>query len=103
MTKLTIAFTIVWAVIFSLSCLLDCRSHVAYNWGPWIDFQEHCNKNETGLDEALTVSDFLIDLVILVMPLPMVSSPQRYEMPRCLSAARCGNSKCRFKSGLACA
>ena len=77
-SALSIATTIMivivsgWSLSFFLSFLFACRGDFSV-WGSSLaNIASHCINTETLL-LALAISDFLTDIIIIVMPLPMVS------------------------------
>lgn len=62
-----------WSLSFFLSFLFACRGDFSAWWSSVVNFVSHCVDTEVLL-LALAISDFLTDFIIVVMPLPMVSS-----------------------------
>ena len=63
----------VWSVSFFFSYLFACRGHFAAWWGPIIDVTAKCGQAFLML-YVLAISDFIIDAIIILLPLPMVIS-----------------------------
>ena len=60
-----------WAVTFFFAFTLACGTHVGAAWGTYDEFRAYC-VNTILLDEIYTIVDFVLDLVVLLMPLPLV-------------------------------
>ena len=71
-TKALIVTIIFWTVAFFFAYLFKCGTHIDYALGPLINSML-CPTNANHLANGLYVSDFLTDLLILSLPLPMVS------------------------------
>ena len=61
-----------WSLSFFLSFFFACRGDFSAWWSSVVNFVSHCVNTEVLL-LALAISDFLTDVIIVVMPLPMVS------------------------------
>ena len=62
-----------WSLSFFLSFLLACRGDFSAWWSSVVTFVSHCVNTEVLL-LALAISDFLTDVIIVGLPLPMVGS-----------------------------
>ena len=62
-----------WSLSFFLSFLLACRGDFSAWWSSVVNSVSHCVDNRILL-LALAISDFLTDVIIVIMPLPMVGS-----------------------------
>ena len=70
-TKVSVAIVIMWTVAFFLAEIFKCGPHVSDNWGPLIDVTQCADPDK--LLNGLFVSDFLTDLLVLLLPIPIVS------------------------------
>lgn len=72
----TIALVSAWMTAFFFALLFACKGYSG-DWSAWwgsiIDLTTKCVKTEK-LETGLVVSDFLTDVLILLMPIPNVSS-----------------------------
>ena len=71
-----ISFTVIgivltWMIAFFFAIMLNCGKHVSANWTPAL-LRTECDDGLAG-DLGLAISDFLTDLIVLVLPIPMVS------------------------------
>ena len=66
------AIVVTWSVGFFFAYLFACRGHFAAWWGPIIDITSKCGQAFLML-YILAISDFIIDAIIILLPLPMVS------------------------------
>ncbi len=71
-TKLAIAIVVLWTVSFFFGFVFSCGTHISASWGSVKDQEVYCGA-AINLDNALVVSDLLTDVMILVLPLPVVS------------------------------
>ena len=62
-----------WTLSFFLSFLLACRGEFSAWWSTIVNRASHC-VNTHVLLLALAISDFVANVIIVVMPLPMVGS-----------------------------
>jgi len=73
--KIVIGFAWVvflWTITFILIIIFPCGSHVDNNWGTASQQIAHCLViGYTSLD-GLAASDFILDLVLICLPLPMI-------------------------------
>ena len=76
-SKVAIGITSIWTIAFFLTQLFSCGRHVDWNWGPLIN-QTRCLSGLAYTD-ALYVSDFITDLLVICLPIPIVSSPSWYD------------------------
>jgi hypothetical protein len=66
-----IGLTIIWSLGFFLAVVLTCGSDPAAQWGTYDEFKTHCD-NTILFDEVYTIIDFILDFVVLLMPIPLV-------------------------------
>ena len=71
-TGVTIILTVVWAIGFFFAFMFKCGRHVSSSWGTIKDLTTQCAG--FGLQESFGISDFIFDLIILVMPIPRVQT-----------------------------
>jgi hypothetical protein len=63
---------VIWGLAFPLSFLFGCRTHFNYLWTT-VENQLKCEADLIQVDMGLAVSDVIMDVIILVFPIPMVS------------------------------
>ena len=70
-TLFMIGIIVLWTLAFFFASLFDCGTHVSAQWTNLESQIKYC----TSLDAevAFAVSDMICDLLILVLPLPVVS------------------------------
>ena len=68
-TKVAITIVIVWTVAFLFAELFGCGTHFTYPWSALLHISQ-CDTNKR-LD-ALMVSDLVTDIIIWILPIPMV-------------------------------
>ena len=66
-----IALVVLWTLGFFLVQVFDCRTHFSTNWGTLRQLQKCLDTFSQFL--AYTVSDVIIDVFILALPVPLVS------------------------------
>ncbi len=71
-TKVSLAIVILWTFAFFFAEVFKCGTYVPNNWGPLID-AAHC-ANPTMVANGLFVSDFLTDVLVLMLPIPIVGN-----------------------------
>ncbi|KAJ0120490.1 hypothetical protein J7T55_015219 [Diaporthe amygdali] len=73
-TRVIIVFTIAlvgaWMAAFFFAELFQCSTKFWANWGSSHDIQTQCNKT-TMIIFSVCLTDFLFDLTILIMPIPL--------------------------------
>lgn len=62
-----------WFVGFFFAWIFGCGTHIDKNWGSREDLILYCKIRSTGLTNGYIVSDLIIDIFVLLMPLPFVS------------------------------
>ncbi|CAG8949335.1 hypothetical protein HYFRA_00004961 [Hymenoscyphus fraxineus] len=67
-----LAMTVMWTIGFFLLFLFGCKSKVWAHWAPLAQFTEYCG-NGLAAEMALIISDFITDVMIFLLPLPMVN------------------------------
>jgi hypothetical protein len=73
---LTISFMLVIVVMFGVgitfATIFACGTHVSYWWSSaGAELKDHC-VNTQMLEYAQSVSDFIIDAIIILIPIPLV-------------------------------
>ena len=71
--------TIAWTLAFFFAYLFACKGHFSAWWGTGFDHLEHC-VNTMAVLYAMAVTDFLADVVIIVLPLPMVITLESFQL-----------------------
>lgn len=66
-----ITLVVLWTLGFFLVQVFDCRTHFFTNWGPVKDLEKCLNPFNQLF--AYSISDVIIDVFILVLPVPLVS------------------------------
>jgi len=72
-----IAATILWTVIFEFLYIFRCGTNFSAGWVSIKELQEYCN-DENARQIGFSVTDVFADLVLLVLPMPIV---WRLQMP----------------------
>lgn len=93
LTILVNIVTVVWMMAFFFAYLFMCKTHFGAFWTSEQAVITHCGRITTTF-LSFAVSDFAVDLVIFLLPIPMVRDsdgwPERNAKNR-----RCGSYKCR--------
>lgn len=63
-----------WMVGFLFTSLFQCKLDFWALWSSPIVVQQHC-LNQPKVALALTITDFATDIVIILIPIPLVGSP----------------------------
>lgn len=66
-----IALVVLWTLGFFLVQVFDCRNHFSTNWGTLSQLQKCLSSFNQLL--AYSISDVIIDVFILALPVPLVS------------------------------
>lgn len=69
-----IGLTIAWSISLFLALLFKCGTSFYAQWGSIQDLETKC-RHVFAIEDGLVISDFLFDLLILLLPIPMVSGP----------------------------
>ena len=69
-----IGATILWTIIIEFLFIFRCSTNFNANWGTLEESQEFCN-DENPRQVGFAVTDVFADLVLLVLPIPIVSIP----------------------------
>lgn len=70
----TIVIVASWMISIFFAELFQCNTRFWANWGSSYDLRTQCNKT-TMIVFAVALTDSILDLTILIMPIPMVYSP----------------------------
>lgn len=65
---------IAWTITFFFLFLFYCGSHISKQWSTVVDVMKYC---PNGLDDqlALGISDSIMDVFIIAMPMPVARFP----------------------------
>ncbi|KAI1772959.1 hypothetical protein F4818DRAFT_129498 [Hypoxylon cercidicola] len=66
-----ITFVVIWAVTFFFTTLFECGRDFGAIWDSQNEFQRRCT-NTMNLVFALCISDFVTDILIIAIPVPLV-------------------------------
>lgn len=66
-----ISLVVLWSLGFFLVQVFDCRTHFSTNWGLLSDLQKCLSSFNQLL--AYSITDVIVDVFILVLPVPLVS------------------------------
>ena len=64
-------FVILWAIGFFFAVLFHCGTNISVNWGTYDEETAYCVSNDK-LDMCLVVMDVFADLVLFILPIPLV-------------------------------
>ena len=84
-TMVMICIIILWTIGFFFAHLFACGTNFSAWWGAPIELITRCVKTEKLL-EALAISDFLTDAIIVVIPLPLVCTKCTSDLLRLVYA-----------------
>ena len=72
------SLTIGWALAFIIAYVTACGAHPAAAWESQMSYLQYCLKT-LQFEEAYAISDFILDVIVLLLPLPLVlhSVPSR--------------------------
>jgi hypothetical protein len=63
-----------WAIAMLIMNSLQCGSHISALWTGYDVWSEYCATLSPNFEDAFSISNFILDLWILILPLPKVSS-----------------------------
>ena len=75
-----IGATIVWTIIIGFLFIFRCGTNFNANWGTIQDSQKYC-ADENPRQVGFAVTDAFADLVLLVLPMPIVSISGSFSLP----------------------
>ena len=67
-----LAITVIWGVSFFFGFLFICRLQFGYLWGNVEDLLKCASTSM--LNKAVSISDMIMDIMIMLFPMPLVSS-----------------------------
>lgn len=70
-SRFLIGAIILWAISFFFAFVFQCGANFAYVWAPIQVLSTECSKTLL-LEEYYAVSDTILDIILLLLPLPMV-------------------------------
>lgn len=62
----------VWAIAFEFTFLFICKGHFSAWWTSIQSLDEHCHA-ELNLELAFSSTDFITDVIVILLPLPLVN------------------------------
>ena len=62
------------ALAFIIAYVTGCGAHPAAAWESQVSYFQNCLKTSQ-FEDAYAISDFILDVIVLVLPLPRVSYP----------------------------
>ena len=62
---------VLWTIIFFFLFVFYCGTNTWAEWTNVIDLEEYC-PHGTDYQMGLAISDFIIDLIVIAMPIPLV-------------------------------
>ena len=71
-TLVTLGVVAAWMISFFFSYMFICGSHPSVYWESTKASTAHCFKTKKAL-QGFAISDFLTDLTVFLLPIPMVS------------------------------
>ncbi|KAF2690572.1 hypothetical protein K458DRAFT_354689 [Lentithecium fluviatile CBS 122367] len=71
MTKGMAILTSAWTIAYLFAMAFNCGTRFWAHWGSYLDLFTYC-VGSYHIYESLLISDFILDVIILVLPLPMV-------------------------------
>lgn len=74
-----IALISIWGVGFFVSFLFACNTHFDYFWTN-LENQLKCPADLSKIDLSLSISDVIMDFIILIFPMPWVSYSSRISL-----------------------
>jgi hypothetical protein len=72
-SKIMIAIVVAWTVAYEFAMAFNCGTKFWAHWGSYLDLFTYCAGGYY-IYESCLISDFILDFIILVFPLPMVRS-----------------------------
>jgi hypothetical protein len=78
LTLALIGIVIAWMVTFIFVMAFNCGTNFQYNWGSRYDLINYCG-NGLQKEEGLYVSEFVTNVLLVILPLPTVSAVSLYS------------------------
>ena len=103
-SKGMIIIAIAWTIAFFFSVLFECGTHFEYLWSTLLNLVTHCTDEEKFF-KAYAISDVIIDVLILAMPIPMVCLRQvgiNFAVIDFTNDVRYGGCRCHSSTGWRC-
>lgn len=69
---LMVILTIGWGISFFFAILFECHGHFSAWWNNIHDLETFC-KTSLEIENGWAISDFITDIIIIVLPMPVVS------------------------------
>lgn len=69
-----------WTVAFFFALLFACKGNWSAWWSSVLDLSTKCVKT-LKLELALVTSDFITDVLIMILPIPMVNTEHHATLP----------------------
>ena len=73
-TKILTVVVFLWTVTFILIDIFACGGHVTANWDSLAEQSKYCDAIGYTSEEGFAVSDLIINVFVIISPLPLVSS-----------------------------
>lgn len=93
-TKSMIIIVLLWTAAFFFALLFACKGNWSAWWGWVMDLSTKC-VHTLQLELGLVTSDFVTDVLIMVLPIPMVSSYSQMLRQKLICVSRSGAFICR--------
>lgn len=87
---------VLWAVGFWFANLLACKGNFSAWWGSPVDLITKCVKT-LELTYSLSITDFITDAIVLLIPLPLVRLMRTFHLPATLILTLPSFGNCDFK------
>lgn len=69
--KILLGVTAAWTLTFFFTHLFSCGKEITALWGPLKDTIRFC-KNTLSMENGFGISDFVLDFLVLILPIPKV-------------------------------
>lgn len=100
----TLALTVAWTIAFCFTFLLICHRKFDAYWTTLVDEKKYC-LDTVMIHNVYGVTDVVLDLIVILLPIPMVSIPWWTRSCRVGNAdSSCSSSgpcRCRGRGSLA--
>ena len=70
-----LGITVLWTLGFVLAFAFNCGTHFSASWGSAEDIGRYC-KGGVQEEKGMAVSDLILDVIIISIPIPLVSWPR---------------------------
>lgn len=78
-----ITLVTLWTIAFVIGSVFKCGLRFWAFWGPTVDLMTQC-VDTLAFNLALCTTDFIVDVLIIFFPIPLVSQPKPNLGPSCL-------------------